>query len=188
MPLSRHDNNEQPGLAFHLGSDGFHSAPALALTSQKWLGGHLGFGPGKQPEGPTQCLTLCDMPGPVSSTNVGNGWWLGVQITRPPAYAPSNAGALLCNLMAIDTAFESEFNDWYDTEHLFRLSQLPGVIAARRFRATSGTPHYAAIYHLENLEIAQTDRWSDAARSPWTSRIMKLRHSNQRLAFFPAVV
>lgn len=35
---------------------------------------------------------------------------------------------------------EDEFNDWYDTEHVPRLAQVPGVLVARRFRASGGPP------------------------------------------------
>ena len=62
---------------------------------------------------------------------------------RRPDCAPPGAGALLVASMNIDPAAEAEFNEWYNTEHLPQLGAVPGVLAARRYRATRygiGTP------------------------------------------------
>jgi len=45
---------------------------------------------------------------------------------------------------------EDEFNAWYDGVHLGDVTAVPGVTAARRFRAvTEGDWRYAAIYALD---------------------------------------
>jgi hypothetical protein len=54
---------------------------------------------------------------------------------------------------------EQAFNHWYNTEHLHRVSQLPGCIGARRYRALSDAEDYPylAVYDFnskESLEAA----------------------------------
>jgi hypothetical protein len=67
--------------------------------------------------------------------------------------------------------FEAEFNEWYNTEHIPQLSAVPGVIMARRFRATSANRKYVALYHLESLEVQATPAWKNAADSEWTRKL-----------------
>ena len=64
--------------------------------------------------------------------------------------------------MNVDPAAEAEFNDWYDAEHLPQLRAVPGVLAARRFRATDLTSErrYLALYHLR--DTAHGNDWPAA--------------------------
>src|SRR5262245_9617968 len=48
--------------------------------------------------------------------------------------------------MGIAAEHEAEFNDWYNTDHVPALTSVPGVIGARRYRATTGSPAYLALY------------------------------------------
>jgi hypothetical protein len=61
---------------------------------------------------------------------------------------------------------ETEFNAWYDTEHVPALGRVPGVLSARRFRAgnTSG-PQYVALYHLVSPEVITGPDWKRASES-----------------------
>lgn len=101
------------------------------------------------------------------------------QILPGSAAAPAAAAGLLLVAMNVKAEVEAEFNDWYDTEHVPRLRQVPGCLAARRFRVTSGAQRYLALYHLTGPEVVASDAWAAAAGTPWT---LKLRqHTSDRL-------
>ena len=71
----------------------------------------------------------------------------GEQVLPGDALPPDNAGGLLLNAMNVEPAHEAEFNEWYNTEHIPALAAVPGVLCARRFRATSANRRYVALYH-----------------------------------------
>src|SRR3546814_17738178 len=83
--------------------------------------------------------------------------------------------------MNIDGAHEEEFNDWYDTEHVPRFRAVDGVLAARRFRASTSQPSYAAFYHLRDLDVVTGAQWREAATTPWSARVLTFRHDNLRI-------
>ncbi len=85
--------------------------------------------------------------------------------------APAGAGGLLVNAMNVDPEHDAEFNEWYDHEHIPALSKVPGVLCARRFRDTSGSHRYLALYHLQTPEVQATDAWKQAASSAWTDKL-----------------
>jgi hypothetical protein len=95
----------------------------------------------------------------------------GEQITPGDLVAPAGSGGLLVNAMNIDPAHESEFNEWYDHEHLPGLSAVPGTICARRYRDVKGTHRYLALYHLESPEVTVSEAWKKAAQTPWTEKL-----------------
>jgi hypothetical protein len=66
---------------------------------------------------------------------------------------------------------ETEFNEWYNTEHIPQLAAVPGVVMARRFQATSANRKYVALYHLESPEVQATPEWKNAADSEWTRKL-----------------
>jgi hypothetical protein len=59
---------------------------------------------------------------------------------------------------------ETEFNAWYDTEHIPALARVPGVLSARRFRA-NGHPKYVALYHLRSPDVVSGPDWRRASES-----------------------
>jgi hypothetical protein len=61
-------------------------------------------------------------------------------------------------------AHETEFNAWYDTEHVPALARVAGVLSARRFRA-DGHPKYVALYHLTSPEVVSGPDWKRASES-----------------------
>jgi hypothetical protein len=86
----------------------------------------------------------------------------GEQILPGEALAPANAGGLLLVAMTPAPQHETEFNAWYDTEHVPALARVPGVLSARRFRA-AGKPKYVALYHLTVPEIVSGADWKRAS-------------------------
>jgi hypothetical protein len=89
--------------------------------------------------------------------------------------APSGAGGLLLYAMNVAPEAETDFNAWYDEEHIPRLSAVPGCLVARRFRITSavseGRQRYLALYHLTAPEVCSSDAWREAAVTPWTEKM-----------------
>ena len=95
----------------------------------------------------------------------------GDQILPGDQLPPDNAGGLLLNAMNVEPAAEAEFNEWYDNEHIPALAAVPGVLCARRFRATSANRRYVALYHLVSPDVQATPAWKSAADSEWTRRM-----------------
>jgi hypothetical protein len=89
--------------------------------------------------------------------------WACSQIAPGDALPPANSRALF--LACGDVPPE------YDEEHLPLLRAVPGVLAARRFLATSGTPRYVALYDLASPAVAASDEWNAAAQTEWARRI-----------------
>jgi hypothetical protein len=96
----------------------------------------------------------------------------GEQLRPGDAVAPvGDAAALLLIAMNVAPEHESDFNEWYNTEHLPQLGAVPGVLCARRYRGASATQRYAAIYHFANPEVPNSAAWKAAANTPWTERV-----------------
>jgi hypothetical protein len=95
----------------------------------------------------------------------------GDQILPGDALPPAYAGGLLVNAMNVAPEHEVDFNAWYDEEHIPALGAVPGVLSARRFRATAGGPRYVALYHLTGPEVVESKEWDVARTSEWTSRV-----------------
>ncbi|HTZ71282.1 MAG TPA: hypothetical protein VMB71_11580 [Acetobacteraceae bacterium] len=97
----------------------------------------------------------------------------GEQLAPGDAVAPQGAAALLVATMNIDPAAEAEFNEWYNAEHLPQLAAVPGVLCARRFRASDAASErrYLALYHLNGSGVSRSAAWTKAADTEWTRRI-----------------
>lgn len=95
--------------------------------------------------------------------------------------AAEGADGMLLFAMNVKPEAEADFNDWYNTEHVPRLAQVPGVLVARRFRASGGTHRYIATYHLSGPEVCATKVWEEAAVTPWTLRIRPSTSDRLRL-------
>ena len=105
----------------------------------------------------------------------------GDQILPGDQLPPGDAGGLLLNAMNIAPEREAEFNEWYDKEHIPALSAVPGVLCARRFRATDGNRKYVALYHLAGPEVVESAEWKVARTSDWTSRLQPQFRDHLRL-------
>jgi hypothetical protein len=105
----------------------------------------------------------------------------GDQILPGDQLPPAGAGGLLLNAMNVAPELEAEFNDWYDKEHIPALAAVPGVLAARRFRGTSGHRRYVALYHLATPDVVESEEWKQARQSDWTSRLQPHFRDHLRL-------
>jgi hypothetical protein len=105
----------------------------------------------------------------------------GDQILPGDQLPPRDAGGLLLNAMNVAPEVEAEFNEWYDKEHIPALAAVPGVLAARRFRGTSGNRKYVALYHLATPEVQESAEWKRARQSDWTTRLQPHFRDHLRL-------
>src|SRR5262245_46766005 len=87
--------------------------------------------------------------------------------TRPA----KDAEFVLTVRLNIPAAQESEFNEWYNVDHVPALVGVPGVYCARRYRALAGDPKYLAVYEMNDACIAKGQAWDKARNSDWTLRI-----------------
>ena len=104
-----------------------------------------------------------------------------VQINPGDAIAPDNAQGLLVAAMNVAPELESEFNEWYDTEHLPRLTALPGVIAARRYKSPGAGHRYVATYHLTSSDVGNSADWHAVNDTPWARKILPQVRDRLRL-------
>jgi hypothetical protein len=97
----------------------------------------------------------------------------GEQLLPGNLTADPAAGSLLVASMNIEPAVEPEFTEWYNTEHLPQLAAVPGVVSARRFRATDkgSERRFLALYDLRDASVSRSEAWAKAANTPWTERI-----------------
>nr|WP_067293327.1 DUF4286 family protein [Marinobacterium profundum] len=82
----------------------------------------------------------------------------------------------------IDPTHETDFNQWYDREHMEERVSLPGFSGARRYRADSGTARrYLALYRAEALDCFTTAEYRKAftQQTSW-SNLNFSRMSNTR--------
>jgi hypothetical protein len=70
---------------------------------------------------------------------------------------------MLLTSMDIDAAHESEFNRWYDREHLEERVAIPGFIEARRYVIDEGAmPKYLSLYSTETFEVLDSPAYRNA--------------------------
>ena len=100
--------------------------------------------------------------------------WACEQIAPGNQSPDQSARALFLACGDVPAAHEEEFNRWYDIEHLPLLLQVPGVLGARRFRASTGSPRYIALYDLTGADVPDHPAWRSAVNTEWTRRIDEL--------------
>jgi hypothetical protein len=100
--------------------------------------------------------------------------WACEQVVPGNRLPDERATAVFLACGDVPAAHEEEFNRWYDIEHLPLLLQVPGVLGARRFLASTGTPRYITLYDLANEAVPQHPAWQSAIRTEWAQRINAL--------------
>ena len=73
------------------------------------------------------------------------------------------------------TEQDAEFNRWYWDEHLPALTQVPGVLGARRYFHVASyypdSPKYIAFYELTDSSVMESKEWNSRAySSEWARR------------------
>jgi len=97
--------------------------------------------------------------------------WACEQVVPGNQSPDDGASALFLACGDVPAAHEEEFNRWYDIEHLPLLLQVPGVLGARRFRASAGSPRHVALYDLAGADVPQHPAWQSALHTEWAQRI-----------------
>ena len=98
-----------------------------------------------------------------------------------------NAQYLLSANMDVAPEKEDLFNEVYDDEHMPAVLQVPGVLAAARFKTeeltmmlggerrtvvVEGEPRYSALYELESPEVMTSREWAEATeRGRWPGEV-----------------
>ena len=97
--------------------------------------------------------------------------WACAQIAPGDALPDPAARALFFACGDVPAEHETEFNRWYDTEHVPLLLAVPGVLRARRFHDPGGEPRYIALYDLADAGVAGSAAWQAVLATPWAKRI-----------------
>ena len=68
---------------------------------------------------------------------------------------------------------ESEFNLWYNEQHLPERLAVPGILNARRY-AGDASPKYLAYYETNSPQVMASDYYTERLANPtdWTKRVM----------------
>src|SRR5215470_14806593 len=67
---------------------------------------------------------------------------------------------------------ESEFNRWYNEEHLAERLAIPGFLSGARYEAVKGGPKHLACYELESPAVLESAAYQKvrANPTPWTKK------------------
>jgi hypothetical protein len=77
----------------------------------------------------------------------------------------AQGNCVLFSEMIPDASYETEFNDWYDLEHIRLRMRVPGFRSAQRYVAP-GTRRYLAIYEMEAASVLQTPPYQEVKNNP----------------------
>ena len=90
---------------------------------------------------------------------------------------------LLCIWTDIDPAHETDFNRWYDREHMQERVAIPGFQSARRFAAVGDCPRpYLALYYTDALDVFRSEPYGRAFanQTVWSLQNFKRMRGTQR--------
>ena len=81
--------------------------------------------------------------------------------------------ALLVVFTDVAVEHDSDFNAWYNQEHLPERLSAPGFLDGARYEALRGGPRYLAVYELESVEALQSDEYLRQRGNPteWSRRV-----------------
>ena len=87
--------------------------------------------------------------------------------------AKKKGTALLVVFTDVDSEQDSDFNAWYNQEHLPERLSAPGFLDGARYEAIKGGPRYLAVYELESAEALQSSEYLRQSKNPteWTKRV-----------------
>ena len=101
-------------------------------------------------------------------------------LTREPKIMTTSAKpqpSVPCTLFVmndINPVVESEFNEWYQTEHVRQRMQIPGFLSARRYRALGASQAYMALYSCTDVGVLEQPAYKDilVEPTPLTKKMM----------------
>jgi hypothetical protein len=70
----------------------------------------------------------------------------------------------------VDPAHETDFNRWYDREHVEERVRIPGFVSGSRYQSTQGTRRYLGLYRTTSLDAFRTPAYFQAFQhqTPWS--------------------
>jgi len=77
---------------------------------------------------------------------------------------------------------ESDFNAWYNEEHLPGLAAVSGTVRAARYVA-SGSPRHYACYDLAALDAFGSPAWLAVRSTAWSARVRPAFRNTRRTMF-----
>jgi hypothetical protein len=87
---------------------------------------------------------------------------------------PAKKGTgLLMVWVEVPDEIETEFNKWYNEEHVAERLAIPGILSAARYEAVTGGPRMLAFYELENSAVMKSAEYLSVRDNPseWTKRM-----------------
>ena len=94
--------------------------------------------------------------------------------------------------MDVDEADESEFNEWYNEQHLPERMAIPGYVSARRFKLENGNNalKYLCIWEMVDGSPLQSEMYKDQNAHPTelylrVNKTIKLRTRGLYLQVYP---
>jgi hypothetical protein len=79
---------------------------------------------------------------------------------------PLAGKGMLLTSMDIDPSHETDFNRWYDREHLRERVAIDGFLEARRYVAHQGSPKYLCLYSTESFGVLESPAYRAALMNP----------------------
>lgn len=89
---------------------------------------------------------------------------------------------MLITLTEVKSRDESDFNEWYNREHIDERVNLPGFHRARRYVAVKGSPKYLATYECDTVDDLATPSYLRllANQTAWSQAVMaRFTHFNR---------
>jgi len=79
---------------------------------------------------------------------------------------------MLLTSMDIDASDDTEFNRWYDREHLEERVAIDGFLEARRYVAHQGSPKYLCLYSTTTIDVLDSPVYRTRLASPteWSKK------------------
>lgn len=84
----------------------------------------------------------------------------------------------------IDPAYENDFNQWYDREHMEERAAIPGFKWARRYKRPTGDRRYLAVYRTESVDVFTSEKYRQAfeSQTEWSiTNFGRMRNTNRRV-------
>jgi hypothetical protein len=125
----------------------------------------------------------------VAAAREQHGFYRGLTGIDSAADGKSESPWALFVGIDIESAWDEEFNDWYDTEHLPLLTAVQGVARSRRYVRTGGSAgcrelaRYVTVFDLTDPGAPESDNWHAGVSTPWCRRIFRLRRLMWRSVF-----
>jgi hypothetical protein len=87
---------------------------------------------------------------------------------------PLAGKGMLLTSMDIDAADETDFNRWYDREHLHERVAIDGFLEARRYVAHAASPKYLCLYSTATLDVFDSSAYRERLANPteWSRKSM----------------